>query len=399
MNILNRFLNIGVTIKDDYFDRRLKKAINILSLNAFLMIAFAGFYGWIIQGNQTSPYIFWSLPVFVIVIYFNYIGYSMLAISVLLIFSAVLLVFYSLRTGEESYTHIHFTLNLIGVALLYRKEKVRKYLYLNLLFTVAAISFLFLSYQKDWFDFLIDPLIDPVGQRKLNVIFLLTGSLIFSLVVIKAHAQQNSAINSSLEEQKILLAEVNHRVKNNMAVIISLIKMKKNATENEETIVALTEVQDQVMSMALVHQKIYEEKNKSAVDINSFIHELSRGIRNSFPKSSNVQIITKIEEVQLDVSKAIPFGLILNELITNSMKHAFLDTVDPEIEILLKKDKFGNVILYFRDNGIGISNDQLKGDEKLGMILINSLVEQLDGHSHIFNDSGFNFEMIIPDKN
>lgn len=396
MDLFNRFLNIGVEVNDDYFDKRLKKAINILSLNALVMISFAGFYGWFIQKNDTSLYILLSLPLFFSVVYFNSIGRSMLAISILFISSAFLLVFFSLRTGEEAYTHIHFTLNIIGVALLYKKDKARKFLYINLLFTLGAIAFLFLCYDQNWFEYLIDPRVEPIGQRKLNVVFLLVGSLIFSLVVIKAHAQQNLAISSALEEQKILLAEVNHRVKNNMAVIISLINMKKNATENQETITALTEVQDQVMSMALVHRKIYEEKNKNAVDIKSFIDELASGIGNSFPSENKAQITTSIEDVKMDVPKAIPFGLILNELITNSMKHAFLHVESPLIEIKLKNDKAGNVILNFRDNGIGISEEKLGNEEKLGMMLIRSLVEQLDGQCTIKNEAGFNFEMKIP---
>lgn len=396
MSLFTRYLNIGVDINDDYFDRRLKKAINILALNALLMLTFAGFFGWIVQENTSSLYILLSLPLFVLVVYMNSIGKSMVSITILFMSSAALLVFYSLRTGEDSFTHIHFTLNIIGVALLYRKDIARKYLYLNLLFTIAAIVFLFVSFELNWFEFLLDAKIEPSSQRKLNVVFLLVGALIFSMVVIKAHEQQNKALSSSLEEQRILLAEVNHRVKNNMAVIISLINMKKSSTNNSETLSALTEIQDQVMSMALVHRKIYEEKNKNAVDIKSFIDELSAGIANSFPRENKVIITSQIQDVQLDVSKAIPFGLILNELITNSMKHAFEGIAEPGIQIDLRNDQSGNMILKFTDNGVGISTDSINNEDKLGMMLIRSLVDQLDGQSGIKSDSGFNFEMKIP---
>jgi two-component sensor histidine kinase len=396
MSWISRYLNIGVDPNDDYFDQRLKRAINILSLNAFVMITFAGFYGWIIQENNTSPFILFSLPVFILVVYFNAIGKSLTAISILFMSSAVLLVFFSLRTGEEAYTHIHFTLNVIGVALLYRKEKVRAFLYLNLIFTIATIVFLFISFDNGWFDFLIDPQVEPLSQRKLNAVFLLIGAFIFSLVVIKSHAEQNRILSSSLAQQKILLAEVNHRVKNNMAVIISLINMKKNGTTNHDTISTLTEIQDQVMSMALVHRKIYEEKNKDAVDLKSFIDELAAGIGNSFPRETKVSIVTKIQDVQIDVSKAIPFGLILNELITNSMKHAFAGIHNPLIEIDLKNDNFDSIIISFRDNGVGISPNKIDNEEKLGIMLIKSLVEQLDGQSSFKNESGFVFEMVIP---
>lgn len=396
MSLFTRYLNIGVDINDDYFDRRLKKAINILALNALVMLTVAGFFGWIVQENTSSLYILLSLPLFVLVVYMNSIGKSMVSITILFMSSAALLVFYSLRTGEDSFTHIHFTLNIIGVALLYRKDIARKYLYLNLLFTIAAIVFLFVSFELNWFEFLLDAKIEPSSQRKLNVVFLLVGALIFSMVVIKAHEQQNKALSSSLEEQRILLAEVNHRVKNNMAVIISLINMKKSSTNNSETLSALTEIQDQVMSMALVHRKIYEEKNKNAVDIKSFIDELSSGIANSFPRENKVKITSQIQDVKLDVSKAIPFGLILNELITNSMKHAFEGIAEPGIQIDLRNDQSGNMILKFTDNGVGISTDSINNEDKLGMMLIRSLVDQLDGQSVIKSDSGFNFEMKIP---
>jgi two-component sensor histidine kinase len=204
-------------------------------------------------------------------------------------------------------------------------------------------------------------------------------------------------MQNAIEEQKVLLAEVNHRVKNNLAVIISLLNMQKNATGNRETKNALQDVHDRIMSMALVHQKMYQNKDKTSIELGNFIADLVVEIRKSLDLKENILYETMIDSVNLDVSIAIPVGLVLNELITNSIKHAFQETKEPNISITLTK-KDGYIELVMRDNGMGATFDNLNQNAGIGMSLIQSLVDQIEGTYSFEVKNGLAFTLEFPYK-
>lgn len=196
----------------------------------------------------------------------------------------------------------------------------------------------------------------------------------------------------SLQEQKILLAEVNHRVKNNMAIIIGLLNMKRNNTQNDETRQDMEDVKARVMSMALVHDRMYSDGNASAVDMDGYVDDLVKEISHSFNLSNKVKFVISVEKLTIDVSVAIPLGLIINELITNAMKHAFKQTLEPIIFIqIVRMD--GNLLhVTIRDNGDGLQDIKL-GNDRMGMVLIEALTEQLGGTHTFSDDNGVKFDL------
>jgi two-component sensor histidine kinase len=148
--------------------------------------------------------------------------------------------------------------------------------------------------------------------------------------------------------------------------------------------------------MALVHQKMYQKQNISMVELAPYITELISEIRNSIDIKKNIRFKTEIEPIQLDISTTIPLGLILNELITNAIKHAFPNKENPEIFISLKKvdENYFEVLVF--DNGIGSSPPHLKKSNGLGLSLIESLSDQINGKCEFKTDNGLRFKLIVP---
>ena len=397
MNLLKSILNIGVYPNQDLANIKMVRTVNLLAANAFVCVLLATLFGYFAQNNESSLYTLLSLPLFSLGIYLNYVRKTLAAITILFISSSLLLAFYSLRTGEDAYTHMLFVLNIMGLSLLYRKENAKVYYNLSLYFTISCILFVLISFKLNWFEGFIDTSLFATDQRELNFYILLVCSLVYSFVIISTYRHQYKQVQDALEEQKVLLAEVNHRVKNNLTVMISLLKMQKNATNCTETQNAIQDVHDRIMSMALVHQKMYQNKNKTSIELGDFIADLVVEIRNSLDLKENILYETKIDSVHLDVSIAIPIGLILNELITNSIKHAFHNTEKPNISIILTK-KEDSIELVMKDNGMDATIESLNQHTGIGMSLIHSLVDQIDGKFNFVADNGLSFSLIFPFK-
>lgn len=218
----------------------------------------------------------------------------------------------------------------------------------------------------------------------------------FSSVIVKSYIYQRKALQASLDEQKTLLAELNHRVKNNLAIIVSLLNLKRESSENTETREALNECRNRVMSMALVHQKMYQSESKNDIRIQPYIKELVNEIKNSLQIKKEIDIHTNIEDVKLNIATAIPLGLILNRLITNSFKHAFHDNTKPEIKIQLQPThQAGGIKLIVKDNGKGFGIQEEKIPDGLGLILIKSLCEQIDGTHAFTQNNGLEFSLVF----
>ncbi len=212
-------------------------------------------------------------------------------------------------------------------------------------------------------------------------------------------------VNRSLKEKEVLLAEIHHRVKNNLAVITGLLELQGYNTENEEAKKVLKDSQLRINSMALIHEKLYQSERLSEIQFDVYINELLDVIKKShFSTQKPVQINIDAEPVPLTITQAIPCGLLLNEIITNSLKHAFPDDRQGVITISFKKTD-SQLKLSIGDNGIGLpeNHNDLKS-KSLGMTLIKTLAKQLEAEMFIDTRHGtrydliFNYEEVQPDK-
>lgn len=188
-------------------------------------------------------------------------------------------------------------------------------------------------------------------------------------------------ILDSLHEKELMLKEIHHRVKNNLAVISSLFYLQSTYTKDEPTIKILRESQDRVRSMSLVHETLYRSEDLAAIDFGAYALDLSeRLVRTYGAPTGNVKLITALERVPLGIDQAVPFGLILNELITNAITHAFPDGRPGEIHVAIKQSPSKAISLTVSDNGIGIPTDMnLEQATSLGLRLIRALTRQIDG--------------------
>jgi two-component sensor histidine kinase len=205
---------------------------------------------------------------------------------------------------------------------------------------------------------------------------------------------------AALREKETLLAEVHHRVKNNLAVISGLLNLQMHTVTNQYTRDVLLDCKTRVASMALVHEKLYRSHSLAEIDLHSYLPDLINEIRNSFLDSGeHIKVDLSIPHVFMTVSEAIPCGLILNELITNAFKHAFGEQKNAEIQISIRRqDK--ELLLDVSDNGKGMPAEiQPEKAETLGLILIQSLVDQLGGKYTFKNNNGTQFSLIFTSLN
>ncbi len=202
-------------------------------------------------------------------------------------------------------------------------------------------------------------------------------------------------IRSSLREKEVLLQEIHHRVKNNMQIISSLLKMEKRKLHGEGLRQAFEESQGRIRAMSIVHETLYNSRDLSEIRLEDYLNKLSRDIRRTFKGSKEVDIRLDIEDTTLNLEKTVPFGLIINELLTNSFRHAFAARKQGRIEISLRRMGDNEIELTVHDNGRGIPADvDTKDPRTLGLQLITGLAEkQLAGTCEIKSNGGTTIEI------
>ena len=210
----------------------------------------------------------------------------------------------------------------------------------------------------------------------------IAGSIVRDITVRKRAEEQ---LRASLEAKEVLLKEIHHRVRNNLAIISSLLEQQSRVTEHPATRDALQDCKGRVSAMAYVHHQLYASQDLSQVDMAPYIRELCAHLRR-LHDAYHVAFVIEVPEGVLDISAAVPCGLILNELITNALKYAFPPVRDrdsdvaSEVRVTFRREMGGAYELTVSDNGIGLSPgfDQ-RVERTLGLTLIEALVEQLEG--------------------
>lgn len=251
---------------------------------------------------------------------------------------------------------------------------------------------------------------DSIKFMFLEIFFLslITLYFIFNQIMIRKKNRAISAVNSKLQveknitqksllEKETLLKEIHHRVKNNMQLVISLLKIQARDSK-ELSIENFIEVsENRIRSMALIHEYLYESENINYVNFEEYINRLSSSIRSSFSNQSNIKLETEIKNTHFNIETAIPLGLIINELVINAFKHAFAGKDQGVIKIILFKDEDLHHLII-TDNGIGIDTIQENGSS-IGLKIVKLLVSQINGQMQIKNDSGTRFSIQFKDIN
>jgi len=208
---------------------------------------------------------------------------------------------------------------------------------------------------------------------------------------------RNEQLGHLLEEKEWLVKEVHHRVKNNLQMVISLLNIQSSYLDNDAAILAIKDSQRRMQAMSLIHQKLYQDNNVSVIDMPTYINELITYLKEMFVSASWIYFEQEVAPVQLDVAQAIPVGLILNEVIINSIKYAFDQNDNGRITVSLRATDDHHLVLIVSDNGKGLP-DKFNAFESrsLGMSLVTELVKQLEGSLKFLNDGGAKMIVIFP---
>jgi len=205
----------------------------------------------------------------------------------------------------------------------------------------------------------------------------------------KEITEKNHQLERLLTENEWLLREVHHRVKNNLQVIISLLKSQSDFLHDKTALAAVVESEHRVYAMSLIHQKLYKSSNVSSINMPEYIGDLVEYLRYSFAVSGKLWFDLQIEPINLDLQQAVPVGLILNEVITNSFKYAFPCSDEDKITVRLFASGDASLSLIISDNGRGLPpNFDPKQHNSFGMLLIGGLTEDLEGTLHIDSHHG-----------
>lgn len=246
-------------------------------------------------------------------------------------------------------------------------------------------------YGWRWLNWTAKSMLDEQGK---------VTALIGSAQDITERKQAEEQVIQSLREKEILLRELNHRVKNNMHVISALLNLQASYTDNEEVKTMFADLHNRIQAMSLVHEKLYQAPDLSRIDLQDYVEDLAYLIlTGNLRAADKISLVLDLEPIQVSMDIAIPFGMILNELMSNAMKHAFPDERSGEIRLRLQKDQ-DFIELGYADNGVGVPvGFDFRKQQSLGMQTIISLAErQLGGTVTFRSQPGVAWTIRFPNR-
>jgi PAS domain S-box-containing protein len=206
-------------------------------------------------------------------------------------------------------------------------------------------------------------------------------------------------LQEALEQKEMLLKEIHHRVKNNLMIISSLLSIQSRFIKDKEALGIFKESQNRAKSMALIHERLYKSTDLKRIDMGDYIRTLANDLFHTYiTNNQKIEIKLDVEDIMVDINTSIPLGLIINEIITNALKHAFPD--DMSGTILISFNRLGDKLkLEVSDDGIGFPKDlDYKNTSSMGLQLVNSLSDQIDAELNVIMEKGTCFQIIFPEK-
>ena len=313
------------------------------------------------------------------------------------------LFYFNSYSGILSGTYLYYFPLILAIAFVFNIRTDQKVIFLNLFFIILLILVNLLTrYELFTSNFITDE--KRYQMFIFNLLFscLAVGFFIYLTIKnglkeselynqrIAEHEQAEKKIKEALAEKEVLLSELHHRVKNNLAIISGLFSLKIGNDPPSEARNVLVESRNRVISMSLIHNRLYKNNNFTDVNFEQYIAELISEINASYPSiSGSVKVTTDIGDVVLNINIAVPCGLILNELLTNCYKHAFTGKGQGTIHVSFKQER-ETYTLSVSDNGIGLASGYQE-KESLGLSVIEALSEQLNGSFDYSSATGTTF--------
>lgn len=399
----------SIGIKEQYEEDLIKRIVltNQFCVIAFIIFFFSGINN-LILGDVFS---FWLIEGFacfcILSLYISKIYRHRAAAISLFCFVSTGVFYFDSYSGKESGAYLFYFPLILAIAFLFDFKTEKRIMMAEFFVILVFITINALTHHAIFENTLIT---EKMRHQMFvfNVLFSAFAIGFFIYLSVKNNLKTSllyeqrlkereiaeKTIKQTIAEKDILLTELHHRVKNNLAVIAGLFSLKLDSIKNEEAREVLLESRNRVRSMALIHNRLYKASNFANVNFEEYIHELVNEIKLSYPAIANsIALNTHISNITLNVNTAIPCGLILNELLSNCYKHAFKGKTNGSIYISFSKhgDK---IHLVVKDNGIGLKPDYEKS-ESLGITVIQSLCEQLEGQCEYAVEDGTRFTLIF----
>lgn len=211
-----------------------------------------------------------------------------------------------------------------------------------------------------------------------------------------AHQLAEESLRRSLDEKEALLKEVHHRVKNNLQVVSSLLRLQANQSRDVQLREMLAESQSRVLSMSLIHENLYRSGDLARIDFGSYLRAVVQNLIGCYQPPGVCWNIAGAQPVLLSLDTAIPCGLIVNELVSNALKHGLASTSSGRLDVVIQKTTPSRLLIAVEDNGPGLPEGfSLESSGTLGMQIVTTLVRQLDGTIEFSQNGGTKFEIVV----
>lgn len=222
------------------------------------------------------------------------------------------------------------------------------------------------------------------------------GFLVTKLYVTnRSYLSEKTKASKSIAEKEVLVREIHHRVKNNLQIITSLLNLQTSYIKDREDKALFKQSQNRINSMSMIHEMLYNSDNLANVEYSRYVHQLATNLISSFKgEVNNIELSLDIPKIFLNLDTAIPLGLLINEIITNSLKYGIPQHSSGTIHIKIEEHSDTDFTLYIGDNGVGFSKEiNSKTSNSLGLSLIDSLTSQLKGSLEKLKGKGTNYKI------
>lgn len=388
--MFKKIVNIGVRPGYRPWETSLTRKLNTITLISIFNIFVSLLFYWYLDIKEFIPLLLIVIAIGPTVIVFNKLLNYVWAAYAFYIVGFVFLIFLNLIMGKDSYVVMFYFPVIISLVQLLGRRETAGHLIPLAFICLLSIAIILIGFSKGWLYYKLSLEMQDL-MIYFNILLSLFTALSFIGIVVVESLKQEKIIKRMLAEKEILLAEVFHRVKNNMNIVTSLLNLKKGTSDSPEVHAALDDCRNRVYSMALVHHKIFNQDNIIGLNFKDYITELVNDLMHSLG-GDNVKVSIEADDINLNLTTAIPCGLILNELITNSMKYALVP--GRVMHICIKVARVNeNVELRVSDNGPGIPEHAINKFNSLGLELIKSLSEQIDGNYKFSSNNGLVFDL------
>jgi two-component sensor histidine kinase len=392
-----------------YEARSRRRNANLYALFAAVAILVSGVFGLTLPEWQFGLMILCILPVLALVPVLNGYGKDAIAVAILVHASNFSILTFNLGYGHSTGSHAYIFPVLVAIANMnpfpfYQREFwTHVGITVGLHGTVFLLDKFFFTHPTDLEHYAILESINYALAILMTLIIVFKQNNLSAIAKLKLGNQwtQNAStldkLHNSIREKEVLLAEVHHRVKNNLAIISGMLNLRRHiGAKGQNVDMVLQECANRVVSMALVHEKLYKSGNLSNIPFHEYLEQLCQDIQDSLIHDQRIQLYIETEEIYLTIEKAIPAGLIVNEIVTNSIKHAFQGRESGQIHVHLMR-QHASVYLLIKDDGVGIQQrPDTEKEESLGFLLVDSLVNQLDGTYEFVTHNGTSFMLRFP---